>query len=115
MNDYSSREQHTPTIAVMLVFLQELELESWVKCFYREPLVAGVGNHFISATVAGEVRVTVQMPVGQRVIGVTDKTDNVNIVREKKVKRLTVEMKIKEKNVLHQKRWATHLQTPSLP
>ena len=59
MNGYSSREQHISTIAVMLVCLQELE--SWAKCFYSRSPVAGVGNHFISATVAGEVRDTAVM------------------------------------------------------
>jgi hypothetical protein len=61
MNGYSSGEQHISTIAMMLACLQELE--SWVKYFYWKPPVAGVGNHFIPATVAGEVRGIVQMSV----------------------------------------------------
>jgi hypothetical protein len=55
------------------------------------------------------------IPAGYRVIGVTDKKDSVDIASVKKGKRTTAKMKITEKNVLQQKRWATHVQTPSLP
>ncbi len=98
---------------MMLACLQGQE--SWTKYFYWKLPAAGVDNPFLSVKAAGAARATVRMHVESLATERIDKKDNVNIVTAPKVEKHIGKMKIDEKIAKRKKRWATQLQTSSLP